>query len=284
MGACPEGLALNSPEPTPGHGRNGHGLARSFKHTMSSLSRLLSIFNLFTQDRPAWSTEEIAQQLDCSIPTAYRYLRELTSMQLLRSASPGQYVLGTKIIELDYLIRTGDPLIQAGSGPIKQLAREVDCDVAVISLSGMSLITIHYEPSRIDMLASYGRGRQMPAFRGAMSLAVLANLSKPMLRKVYDAHQEEAQHTPGAQTLEELTQQLKAIRKAGYASSQGALDPENAGLAIPFNLAEHGIAASLGLVMPMERFRLLEVQKALGWLRHCETQIQHHLKFPRKQA
>lgn len=247
---------------------------------MSSLTRILSIFDLFTQDRTAWTAEEIAEQLNCSVPTAYRYLRELTSIQLLRSAETGRYTLGTKIIELDYLLRTGDFLIQAGSGPMKDLARGVDCDVALITLSGTSLITIHYESSHIDMRASYGRGRRMPTFKGAMSLAALAALGKPVLRKVFNAHLDEAQQTPGAQSLDELAGRLKLIRKAGYASSEGALDPSNAGIAIPLSLPNHDTTASLGLIMSIERFRLLEAQKALEWLRHCEAQIQHHLQFP----
>lgn len=247
---------------------------------MSSLTRILSIFDLFSQEHTSWTAEEIATQLNCSVPTAYRYLRELTSTQLLRSAGTGRYMLGTKIIELDYLLRTGDFLIQAGSGPMKELAREVDCDVALITLSGTSPITIHYESSRIDMRASYGRGRRLPLFKGAMSLAVLAALNKPTLRKVYNANLDEARQTPGAQTLNELTQNIKAIRKAGYASSQGALDAANAGIAIPLNLPEQDTFASLGLIMSVERFRLLEVQKALEWLQHCETRIRHQLQTP----
>ena len=247
---------------------------------MSSLTRILSIFDLFTPEHSSWTAEEIALQLNCSVPTAYRYLRELTDVQLLRSVAAGRYALGTKIIELDYLLRTGDFLIQASSGPMKELARDVDCDVALITLSGTSLITVHYESSHLDMRASYGRGRRMPTFKGAMSLATLAGLGKPALRKVFNANLDEAHLTPEAQSLDELSEQLKTIRKAGYASSQGALDASNAGIALPLALSNHDTTAALGLILSIERFRLLEAQKAVEWLRHCEAQIQHHLQFP----
>lgn len=242
---------------------------------------MLSVLDLFTQEHSSWTAEEIAQRLECSIPTAYRYLRELSDVQLLRSAAAGHYVLGTKILELDYQLRNGDPLIQAGSGPMKQLARQVDCDVALIALSGSHLLTIHYESSHGEGRASYGRGRRMPCFKGAMSLAAIAGLGKPALRKLYQANAAEAQATPGAHSLEELGEQLKAIRKLGYATSQGALDAHNAGLAIPLSMPGHEITASLGLVMSAERFRLLEADKAADWLRQCEAQIQHQLQLPR---
>lgn len=237
---------------------------------------MLSVLDLFTREHPSWSAEEIAARLECSIPTAYRYLRELTDVQLLRSASAGCYVLGTKIVELDYQLRSGDPLIQAGLGPMKQLASQIDCDVALIALSGMHLLTIHYESSHTEMRASYGRGQRMPTFRGAMSLALLSSLGKPMLRKLHLANAAEE----GALSLEALTEQLRPLRKQGYATSLGALDRHNAGIAIPLQIPGHDIHACLGLVVPVERFRLLEVDKAVSWLRTCEAQIQHQLQLP----
>jgi DNA-binding IclR family transcriptional regulator len=249
-------------------------------HAMSSLTRMLSVLDLFTPDHPAWTAEEIAQHLDCSLPTAYRYLRELSDVQLLRTASTGRYVLGTKIIELDYQLRAADPLIQAGHGPMKELARQVDCDVALVTLSGTHLLTVHYEASHAEMRASYGRGRRMPTFKGAMSLALLSSLGKPQLRKLYQANAQEAAATPGAQNLDTLGESLKAIRKQGYAVSQGALDAQNAGIAIALLIPEHDIVASLGLVLSAERLRLLETDKAAEWLRQCAQHIDHHLKSP----
>lgn len=247
---------------------------------MSSLTRMLSVLDLFTQDHPTWSADEVAQQLECSIPTAYRYLRELLEAQLLRGASTGRYALGNRIVELDYQLRAGDPLIQAGSGPMQQLAQQVDCDVALVALSGSHVLTIHYESRGAQMRASYGRGRRMPAFKGAMSLAVLSTLSKPQLRKLLQANPTEIAPATPDETLEALTHTLKAIRKQGYATSQGALDPHNAGIAIAIDLPEHDMAAGLGLVMSMERFRLLEADKAAEWLQQCHQQIRHHLQSP----
>lgn len=245
---------------------------------------MLSVLDLFTPDHPMWSVEAIAQHLDCSMPTAYRYVRELSDVQLLRSASAGQYVLGNKIVELDYQLRMADPLIQAGSAPMKALAQQVDCDVALIALSGTHLLTIHYENSQPEMRASYGRGRRMPTFKGAMSLAALAALGKPQLRKLYQANAEEAQAITGMCGFESLCEQARAIRKQGYATSEGALDAENAGIAIPLALPEHCIIASLGLVMSAKRFRLLQAEKAVEWLQHCETQLRHRLQLQAHSA
>lgn len=241
---------------------------------------MLSVLDLFTQDHATWSAEEVAQQVDCSIPTAYRYLRELTESQLLRAASTGRYALGNRIVELDYQLRSGDPLIQASGGPMKDLAQQVECDVALVMLSGDHVLTIHYESHGVQMRASYGRGRRMPTFKGAMSLAVLSTLSKPQLRKLMQKKSTELDESAPNDSLETLSQTLKVVRKQGYSTSLGALDPHNAGIAIALEVPDQSIYAGLGLVMSSERFRLIEVEKAAEWLQQCRNEIFHRLQSP----
>ena len=248
---------------------------------MSSLTRMLSVLDLFTQDRATWSADEVAVQLDCSIPTAYRYLRELTDSRLLRAVSTGQYALGNRIIELDYELRSGDPLLQASCAPMKHLARQVECDVVLVMLSGSHVLTIHYECHGTQMRASYGRGRRMPSFKGAMSLAVLSSLSKPQLRKLLQKNSTELDTFDSVDvSLETLSHTLKTVRKQGYATSLGVLDPQNAGIAIALEIAEQSIYCGLGLVMSAERFRLLEAEKAKEWLQQCRAQIFYQLQSP----
>lgn len=247
---------------------------------MSSLTRMLAVLDLFTSDAPIWSAESIAARLECSVPTAYRYLRELGDTGLLRSAAAGEYVLGNKIVELDYQLRMGDPLLQAAQRPMRELARNTECDVALITLSGHHLLTIHYESAQAEMRASYGRGRRMPTFRGAMSLALLAALGKPALRKLHAANQDEALQTPGSETLEALNEQLKSIRKAGFATSVGALDSQNAGIAIALQDDAHNVLASLGFVMSLERYQMLESQRASQLLRQTAQDIMQQLSNP----
>ncbi|QIL81081.1 helix-turn-helix domain-containing protein [Diaphorobacter sp. HDW4A] len=234
---------------------------------------MLAVLDLFTSETPVWTAESIATRLDCSIPTAYRYLRELGDCDLLRSAAAGQYVLGTRIIELDYQMRRGDPLLQAATRPMRELAEQAECDVALTALSSQHLLTIHYESSHTEMRASYGRGRRMPTFRGSASLALLSALGKPALRKLHGANLDEAQNTPGAETLDALSLLLRDVRKTGYATSVGALDSQNAGLAIAVTSEEHNVLASLGFVMSLQRFQTLESQRAANMLHQCAQEI-----------
>src|SRR5690606_430214 len=82
-----------------------------FFGNMSSLTKMLSVLDIFSSENPSWTIEEMAEHLGYAVPTMYRYVKELTKAGLLRNISAARYGLGTRIIELDYQIRNADPLI-----------------------------------------------------------------------------------------------------------------------------------------------------------------------------
>ena len=75
---------------------------------MSSLTRMLSVLDLFSRDHMALTAEQIAEELKLTRTTSYRYIGELMQAGLLVSTM-GVYTLGPRIIQLDYRIRESDP-------------------------------------------------------------------------------------------------------------------------------------------------------------------------------
>ena len=78
----------------------------------SSLSRMLSVLDLFSDQRLQWSAEDISEALQVSLPTGYRYVRMLTESGLLQHSADSQYTLGPRIIVLDHYIRQADPVLE----------------------------------------------------------------------------------------------------------------------------------------------------------------------------
>jgi len=241
---------------------------------------MLAVLDLFTSDKPAWSAEAIAERLGYSVPTVYRYVRELCDVGLLRGESGASYVLGPKIIELDYQMRTGDPLITAGRVAMRQLADVTGCDVVLVTLCGGHVITIHQEFGSEGISASYGRGRRMPLFRGAMSKCLLAALPRPQLRRLYAQNEREAAGEAFADVWDTLLAQTRQIRQDGYALSQGELDAGNVGIAVPLTSEDHKIVAALGFIMSRQRFSMIEIQRSVAMLHGCAADIQAKLAAP----
>lgn len=251
---------------------------------MSSLKRALAVLDLFTGERPAWTAEEIALHLDYSLPTVYRYARELSEMGLLRGESGAHFVLGPKIIELDYQLRIGDPLLNAARESMHRLAEGTGFDVVLVTVCGGHIVTVHQEFGTEGINASYGRGRRMPLFRGAMSKCLLAALPRPQLRKLYNQYAQQGWNAGDLPSWDTLLEQAKRIRHEGYAVTMGELDQDNVGLAVPLANSGHKVVAALGFIMSQRRFALIEIKRAVALLEGCVRDIQRHLSESAKQV
>lgn len=244
---------------------------------MSSLARMLAILDLFSGETPSWTVEAIAQHMGYTVPTAYRYVRELCDTGLLRREGGPQVVLGPRAIELDYQIRLADPLLNAGRDELRELAQEAGCDVVLATECGGRIVTIHHEFGSEDCHPSYGRGRRMPLFRGATSKCLLAHLPRPQLRKLYQANLAEAQASDFSRDWDALLAGLRDIRRQGYATTAGELDSFLAGIAAPLLCPSRHIVASLAFVMSRKRFGLIDVSRSVARLQQCADAVASRL-------
>jgi len=247
---------------------------------MSSLSRMLAVLDLVTAESPATTAEAVAQKLDCSLPTAYRYVRELAAAGLLRRGSGGTYLLGPRAIELDYQMRVTDPLLLAGRAAFQSLCEATGCDVVLASVYGDRIITIHQLQGSEGVSATYGRGRRMPLFRGMLSKTLLAAMPRAQLRKLHALHPDEAARETFSKDWDALLSHLKGIRSAGYCISYGELDSELVGVAVPVVSREHAVLAALGLIITRQRFAASELGRMLGLLHESTAKILAGLGAP----
>jgi len=240
---------------------------------VSSLVRMLSVLDLFTEAEPAWTPDAIAQRLGCSLPTAYRYVRALMRAGLLRRAVAGSYVLGPRLAELDFQMRRTDPLLRDGDAALRALCEDTGCDVVVAEALGDRLITVQQLHGIEGVSASFGRGRRMPPFRGMLSKTLLAWMPRPALRRLYDAHPAEAAAEPFSASFETLVANLKPIRAQGHAVSVGELDPGLAGIAVPLPRPGDGGTAALGVILATRRFATTDVDAMVRRLRRAAEDV-----------
>src|SRR5919202_6771886 len=109
----------------------------------SVLKRTAGILNLFSEERPAITVDEVGEAIGVSPATAYRYVGELCGIGLLSRVS-GRYVLGPKIIELEYLIRSYDPVIKAGEEIMTGLANMTGCHVLLCNIYNETIVNVFH--------------------------------------------------------------------------------------------------------------------------------------------
>lgn len=235
---------------------------------MSSFSKMLSIIDLFSEEHPVWTAEAIAEYLDVSIPTAYRYLKELNSSGIIARNTGGLYILGPKIIELDYQIRTSDPTILVGKPIMQNVRDKTGGEVLLSQIYNDRILIIHEERIEVKLNITFARGRSHPLFQSATAKIILANLPAHQLEKLKTKYQ--LSFPEG--DWKAFKRKLVMLRRNGYCVSHGEIDRDLTSIATPiFNNQQ--IRGSLSFIIPTNRYELFDQTKLINMLVEAAKEI-----------
>jgi len=189
---------------------------------------------MFSEPRHHVRPADIAAELGISNATAYRYVAELERAGLIESVSPGRYVLGPAIVELDRQIRIHDPLIAVASEVMKSLSERSGGTAILARLHGLKVVCVDQVKGRHGPKSvSYERGRAMPLYRGATSTAILAHLDDATLCGLIDSEPDALAHAGLPVEAHALLAHLASIRERGVAVSDSAVDVDTLGWGAP---------------------------------------------------
>ncbi len=219
---------------------------------MTKLARMIDVLDLFSEDTVTLAAEEIADRLGISRPTAFRYVKELSAAGFLARLS-GRYMLGARIITLDYRIRRSDPILNASLDVMRDLSAATACGVILCRIYGdEDIVNIHHERGYDDAAVSFGRGRLLPLFRGSIGNVVVASLPLARQRALYDRHHD----TPDVKAIghdwPSFRLRLRQIRHRGYYISRGEVDEGVVGIAAPI-MDGRSVVGALCIVFAMQR-------------------------------
>ena len=217
----------------------------------SVISRVSTILNLFGEHKPLIAIDEIAQALDASPASAYRYAADLVDAGLL-SRLFGRYRLGLKLIELEYLISTCDPIIAAAHDLMDELARSTGANVLLCNMYDHTLVNVAHVTGIQPIRLRYTKGLPMPLFRGSQAHVVVAHMERRRLKRLYEASLLDPFTRDDAMALggdwKAFSRSLRQIRNQGYYISRGELDKGVVGIAAPVFGEHQEILGSLVLV------------------------------------
>lgn len=243
----------------------------------SSLARMLSVLDLFSDQRLHWSAEDISETLGVSLPTSYRYLKTLSDAGLLQRGQDAQFTLGPRIVVLDHFIRQADPVLQCAIPFMKELVAQTGLDCVVSSLHGEQLLDTHREYSTAPADLSYGRGRPRPLFQGAAPKVILAGLPTPQLHKLLDAHTDEVAAAGLPTDWPAFRRYYSQIRKAGFYFSNGELEANLAAIAVPLQRADGNVIGALSLVSTVPRMAVIDHAKLTPLIQRAAREISGRL-------
>lgn len=215
----------------------------------SSLEKMLEILDLFEDEGRQCTPERMMKRLGCPRSTLYRYLKVLADAGLVTSLPDIGYTLGPRIAELDYEMRSGDPLIANGRPLLQALTHEVPGVGLLCRYYRDRVLCVHQESSAEQFRSGYERGRPMPLARGSASRVILACLRQPQLRKLYEAHGAEFSAVGLGGSFAAVQEHLSAIRKQGHCVTRGEVTPGVIGIAAPVFDSEEAVIGSLSITV-----------------------------------
>jgi DNA-binding IclR family transcriptional regulator len=245
---------------------------------MSSLKRMLSVIDAFTESAPVWTVDGLAAAYGYTRATTYRYVGELCDAGLLTRVAHGAYALGPRIIELDRQMQRSDPLLAAAEPVWPQLLRPDREQVALLcGLFRDEVLCIGQAARHRGIAVSYTRGRPMPLFRGATAKAILAWLPERRLARLYAEKRSEIRKAGLGASPAAFLSALKAIRSQGHCITFGEVDPGVVGVAVPVFEEDGAVIGSLSLVFPAERFPRRRLPQLVAKLAQGAQRVQANL-------
>jgi len=220
---------------------------------LNTLEKCVRILTLFSETKPTATVSYIAKQLGLPTSTIYRYIAMLKQSGLIeQTGKAGMYCLGTKILELAHNVPKKS--LQETSLPIMgQLSRETGETVTLTGLREHDGICLEKADGHHAFRVSYERGTTFPLHAGASGKVLLAYLDPQkqdqIIRKLkYDKFSETTITEP-----KRLKAEIAAIKKQGFALSNGEIIRGTYGIAAPIFSLSRNVIAALSISAPNHR-------------------------------
>jgi len=234
---------------------------------------MLRILDLFTEDKPVWSVEDICAEFEYTRSTGYRYTKELADAGLLFQVGKRCYSLGSRIIQWDRQLRLSDPLVKATRALEKRPYLLEGKQAWLVCRLFKDQVICIYHFGNLETKLSYSRGLPRPLFMGATSKAILAFLPNANHMRLFLENPKEVEQSHLGSTWDEFKASLQNIRDDGFALSVSELDKEVFGLAVPIFSSDGKIQASLSCVRSVDNYDEAKVESEAEIMKGYSKQL-----------
>jgi DNA-binding IclR family transcriptional regulator len=249
-----------------------------------SFEKILQVLDILEDSSAGLMFDEIHARLDAPRSTLYRYLKALTDAGLIASLPNTGYSLGPRIAELDYKMRTTDPLIVASRPVMTELAQSTQTVALLCRLYRNNVLCIHQESHPDAMRSNYERGRSRPLLRGAASRVILAYMAPRTIARLYEEQPDAFRDADLGAALAEVRAGLKKIRQRGWESVEGQVTPGATGIAAPILDSGDAVIGSLSITLSRVRMEEADVQRIAERVSFCAGIITNTIKQQGSQA
>jgi len=234
--------------------------------SVRAVERALDILLCFSQDGPALSLTQIAEQVGMHKSTVHRLLATLENRRFVhRDKATGLYRLGFRFIEMASLVLQDVGLRRWAQPYLQHLSAECGetIDLAVLDGSHVIYLDVVESPQRVKIAAAVGQ--RLPAFCTASGKAFMAYLPDDEVHNILDKGLTKyTEHT--VLSLADLSEDLRLTRERGFAISEQEFENDIHAVAAPILDSSGYPVAVIAVVGPsfrLPRERMLTLGRSL---------------------
>jgi IclR family transcriptional regulator, acetate operon repressor len=194
------------------------------EYSIRAVERVCDLLNLIGSAAEGVSAVDAAAAVGLPRSSAFRYLVTLEQRRYVeRDAETGNYRLGTAILPLQ--VREVDRLIQRARPHLEQLRDDLGETANLARLDGTRVIYLDILESPQAMRLAARPGERDHLHSTALGKAVAAGLDEGEVRRIIDAEGLPRFTDRTITDAERLLQELRRVRRRGYAIDDGENEP-----------------------------------------------------------
>ena len=187
------------------------------KEGIESAAKTLRLMELMAANGGRLTVTQIAQQLDCSIASANRFLQTLQSVGYVeKNSMTNRYELNYRLYALASLQVENDPMVQKLVPMAHAVSQKYDVSVNINAMLGKQAMLLFRVTRHYNKDTDFFNGKTAPAYCTSSGKAILSQYSPAQLDEYFEGLSLRS-FQRGSYTEEGLRAELAAAREQGYA-------------------------------------------------------------------
>ena len=223
---------------------------------LRTLNRATTVLDLFTVDDPEWGATAVAQELQIAKSQAHELLVSLAVGGLLQRVGAGRYRLGWRIVALNAVLVETSDLLRLVAPEMRALVGRYGETVHLAVWDGRP-VCIDARSGRLNTsVPPFKIGEDFPASSTALGKVLLAGRPRDEIEQLLSVAEQAG---------------LGQVVAQGFACEEQEHRQGACSVAAPIINQDAGVFASIGMSVPMERWR----RGQLGYRRAVVAVAEH---------
>ncbi len=233
---------------------------------IESVDKALGILECFSDRVPELSLKQLSEKTGLYKSRILRLCGTLMAHGFLLRQEGSLYRLGPKLMMLGKVYERSNSLISVARPILRELASITGESAKLFVIQGTKRICLVREKGTYPLGYHVEEGDSFELYAGAGGKALLAYTSREFRDQVLGEKVLQRLTPTTIVERSRLEKEFAAIRERGYASSNGEIFTEVAGMAAPVFDNENNVCATLAIAGPTQRFTEDQRQKMLDGL------------------